>query len=1055
MNLASIGSAYCPSNFANLHVTTQDTADEILTSSTHISDLVKAMKVRHTTTKECADVLAHIYLKSISSSIKFREKVADLMDYLFHDELFAVFFNLYPFPFIYLVCECKNEEEIKNTFDYITHQFPNWDKDLIDGFILLWEDKDVEKEKRHIYIQKILRALPESIKEPFLLNLGYAALRSNPACLVFLLEDVDEENLYKFFRDCRSYYQSHPFNQVLGPLIEAAVNHEELTVKQVAILDELIKICANNGEEIDETVETDLEMEEPEENSFSILVENFLFFNKPSQIKLLQYLYPEQQRMILKYYQSDMPLLVEWLYELFCLAKSIETQQSIIQFFSRFIKFKFLDFMTNINQDKYSDLLPSLMIELPNRRLMDFLFLEKAEVDQDIKMKIIQTRTDIFNRIKLTPDNRDIVEGLRESDYAEDYANTFIITPETELGYSNFSVIKDHIMQIHEIGDLGEPEINLINSIPLFLLAVVLFEPDNRAAFLKLYRYLNEEQLRIVIDSFPPQFVFDELEEVFSCLDRFQILTVFQYLSPSQMESYMRNKISELRNLNRQLSSKIKEIEEYLFMIQGYRSKMNGAQFDRDKFSKYFQECQQVSALLRGIINDPVCSALVAIENQLELELQIKWYGDLTFLLNEFNLKFDKVVGHFNRKTKVVEKTQQALSYQYTSLQELLSKEEKDEEDITILIYPEFWELLKQDCLVHLNLEHGGQLAEFGITSSEDLACLGISKNMQQVLDSLEKKIQSFTSRKNDFLNHYKQFLKASSDRENPLLAATLATLNIEKKEIKEVKNFWISFYGLLELLLIDNKHEISRVKKLKKELNGESENKSFPDYIQQIQIGIRLLKEIKRWKLTEEQKNIYRKLKKKLSDFAHNEAQYHSYWKNLIHPSIEYSSNDYKNYQTKILKLMEFDRLDPNQLKQSLVELYKLMGSFSHLFSYQAQAWEATLHELGRQDVIKQAYEMIEYSINLVKGWNSISLLKKYFQQPTIHTCQCGKPCNCGLRSIWKTLNENGNQEGYRATLNQLIHREIITFEEVYNLQNVANELDKAEKKSPKRRRM
>lgn len=330
-------------------------------------------------------------------------------------------------------------------------------------------------------------------------------------------------------------------------------------------------------------------------------------------------------------------------------------------------------------------------------------------------MQEIAQRTNLFYLFFNLPDCDLVLERVKQDSVLLNqlYTNMFIIHSKIGEGYAHLNDICTYLgsfLDDEQFMNNGE-FFAFMDEIPPFLVGVsAIFNPQ---LFFSILPHLSNEQIVFIIKALPIEYM-REIPELTLKLQRDKIQTIFKSLSSEQLESYLTNKTSKLKDIlkdyqntqeklyqlkgqnpeNKNSNARdVEQAKEDISRLTGYSRRIEEHEKDLSKwvkkyaptYSKFKSECKQIEQLIK----------------------EIKKFSD----------KF------LEWKSKSLKEESKSCSLAFGQM--TIGKQEA-EEYLTDALW--FWEFLTIKELRNLGLKDGQELMQIGIQTIQDLNLLGITK---------------------------------------------------------------------------------------------------------------------------------------------------------------------------------------------------------------------------------------------------------------------------------------------------------------------------------------
>lgn len=467
------------------------------------------------------------------------------------------------------------------------------------------------------------------------------------------------------------------------------------------------------------------------ERKTPLFLKQFLQLSSKAQLVFLSVMQRKNRSKVFAQYSSEIPLMAFWAAGLFRYEKNFRKRVEILSMIRfRVPDEKFVEWMTALNRQNF----PGgayFLVFLYNQKFADFTLSTPCAVRSELftKNSFDHNALELLDSIHHHPSKQFLCETMG----LEMENSTIPIDPSAPFTLKGiFQILKQIAsLPIEQVDDYH----SFIARIPPLFIGLAAFDQDDRAILILLVRYLSLEQLKFFITPLNISEACEMIERLMSILKPEQLMALLEALPFKTLVHYTHEKTQQLQERNKEFIEKEKVLNRELTKAQEKESLS----------STSYEELQAKMREIRGLAKSPSLMGYYQLFLFLKCllaspSLSAVDHQTLSTAFDSFKSAREKL----NHKQALVEGPAAIIKQKIDALEKLIKMDEEEEQDLTEVIYPGFWRLLKEGTLPYLGMSphsslgitHGGQLPLVGIHTNEDLNYLGISQESQNKVEN-------------------------------------------------------------------------------------------------------------------------------------------------------------------------------------------------------------------------------------------------------------------------------------------------------------------------------
>ncbi|WP_068469193.1 hypothetical protein [Candidatus Protochlamydia phocaeensis] len=622
--------------------------------------------------------------------------------------IFHEFFEQHPLEWRHLLM-ALDEEGVENFLNKAILRNPRWKECLAQVIEKMKENKLQQELPLYPDLAEdctlLLEFLSEKQRKTFI---KFCATHLSTDCLALVLYNLNNAEinlaLNRFIR--QNPLTRGDFEGGMQKLINAISHHFPFDEGMHYLLDKILQKYYLN-------------------KRYDTIICKFLSLSPQARLYLLASMSIEKQRDIYRRYRNDLTHMVEWMSGLLLMDVDLKRKQAIFNaIYSCIRENKIYEFWQALD-DKQAPAIPFLFICAKKTDIQDFAWYEGHSA--------AALRTRLFSHYMWNGSTRELMDkvladsegkGLLYDNMLVDLSTAFV---PAEL--MSVKVSYDHFNSLAQAEEIEAVYCETIAKLPPFLLGIACQDPVHQAVFLKLARYLTDEQLRFLVLSIPNNQVFAVIEPLTHKLRSGQLRVILGACSKEQLDDYADHKVLLFKQAYDTFLDRLSTLLLNLQSIQ------YNASTQPESYEHYYQEATNLLGFSRQSLSLSMRELVNFIESQ----------GKDCTLSEETLATLNQTFKNFDSKKGLLEGSRSLVFCALETLKSFLKEAGKLEEDYDpfATIYEGFWNCLKNqevECLdigpeSKIGVPNIGELQLIGIKTDKDLAHLSIAKERQAFLD--------------------------------------------------------------------------------------------------------------------------------------------------------------------------------------------------------------------------------------------------------------------------------------------------------------------------------
>lgn len=323
--------------------------------------------------------------------------------------------------------------------------------------------------------------------------------------------------------------------------------------------------------------------------------------------------------------------------------------------------------------------------------------------------------------LPLTAEESEVIIGLIHQD--ETRLKQFTESMQTDIPPQTFdrNVLLYRNFSMKELGEFIELTLSQeegksnmeafqsdLQTVPPFLIALVTPIASYRNWIMKVLVYLTDDQIQGFAQMIPTEELIPCMNQAIVNIQNHQLSNLLLHLSDEHSILYSQHKAKEylamIDPMETEMRILIEKIQEH-----------SPTESDLEEYQKLEKDCFSILSQLRSYESYFWTKIESLLENDMQMEF-LKAKGRYHALLERFH-------------------GEEGLISQVESLAPKVEEEEG--------ISDSYWELITQNVLVHLNIEHAGKIFDHGIRSDKDFEKLGLSHERRMEIDQIQMAISN------------------------------------------------------------------------------------------------------------------------------------------------------------------------------------------------------------------------------------------------------------------------------------------------------------------------
>lgn len=628
----------------------------------------------------------------------------------------------HPFVFAKLI-NYLNFEQRQGVLKKITKEREDW-KDLFMDVFELFDLNEKNQSLKNLpaarFLKCILKALPNRCKRQWIKFCSHELFINNWAFFMVCLKGKDR-----------------------ALALRASVHSFDYELAQEGFLDcfESLSLQMHHRTQVQEIVDALLH-KFYRAKKFDVLVNQFLDLSLNAQVCLLYAMSYSKQDLIFQKYRTDSLSMAAWLAELLVYQTDFSMKKETVQHICNTLKGGTLSEFLQMLNARNAKCGAYLLACLPYELFQEFIFTIPISLRTDLLLNSAVDSTSLHALRSIQED------GERKQIICEVMGLNMenpVVPIEAHTVYT-----LNHCYQL--LKDLN-PELAsdyspFIACIPPVLMGILCMSYKEQRVLMELAPYMNEEQLKFFIQPIPVKQLCKFVEKLASSLGSDRFIALLEGLSSNKLVYYTQFKTKKLEQAYQDFNEKYREFQSAFDNIE--EGELLTTQ-DVEEFQKQVFALHSLSRIPFSFDYRCLCKFL---EDQKNLKL---FSATNLKNLHETLEKLKCLIDNLNAKRSLFEGPHALVVEQMAHINDLQIDKEEDI-DLTMILHPNFWLLVREGTLPYLGISphsqlgitHTGQLTCLGIRSDKDLELLGISPESQKQVDHLISDLENLQSAKDN-----------------------------------------------------------------------------------------------------------------------------------------------------------------------------------------------------------------------------------------------------------------------------------------------------------------